>query len=118
MHRAHSSGDNEAILRQRQAGAGRIIHPMFANKARRDDYTSSTLAFGLLFAVIFHWSIFPLALMTIGVLELRHKRNLIIAVSYLAIGASMLAVNAGYQLGKLLAERDNALQVSAIQQAR
>jgi len=91
---------------------------MFANKARRDDYTSSTLAFGLLFAVIFHWSIFPLALMTIGVLELRHKRNLIIAVSYLAIGASMLAVNAGYQLGKLLAERDNALQVSAIQQAR
>lgn len=91
---------------------------MFSTKARFDDKTATAFALGLLFSVVIHWSLFPLTLIAISVLQLRRRQNLAIALSYLALGAGMLTITGGYLLGKQLALRENLLESQTMQQAR
>jgi hypothetical protein len=91
---------------------------MFSTKARFDDKTATAFALGLLFSAVIHWSLFPLTLIAISVLQLRRRQNLAIALSYLVLGAGMLTITGGYLLGKQLALRDNLLESQTMQQAR
>ncbi len=91
---------------------------MFSTKAQFEDKIGTACALGLLFSAVAHWSIFPLTLAAIGALQLLRRQNLAIALSYLVIGAAMLAITTGYLLGKQLALHDNLLESQAKQQAR
>lgn len=91
---------------------------MFSTNARFDDKTATAFALGLLFSAVIHWSLFPLTLIAISVLQLRRRQNLAIALSYLVLGAGMLTITGGYLLGKQLALRDNLLENQTLQQAR
>ena len=91
---------------------------MFSTKARFDDKTAIAFALGLLFSAVIHWSLFPLTLIAISVLQLRRRQNLAIALSYLVLGAGVLTITGGYLLGKQLALRDNLLESQSMQQAR